>query len=93
MLLVIIPIGVIPSRSPKDIAYFIMSICAFIEGKSGHTPKDNMKETGDDTIYSPSGSSNIVRADVVAYKSTFQVLVKSYLNKCNRNIDSKQSRP
>lgn len=63
---VIIPIGVIPSRSPKDIAYFIMSVCAFIEGKSSHTPKDNMEKTGDDTIYSPSGSSNIVRADIVA---------------------------
>lgn len=82
---VIIPIGVIPSRSPKDIAYFVMSISAFIEGKPGHTPKDDMEETSDDTIYSPSGSSNIVRADIVAYKSTFQVLVKSYLNKCNRN--------
>lgn len=87
MLLVTIPIGVIPSRSPKDIAYFIMSICAFIEGKSGHTPKDNMEETGDNTIYSPSGSSNIVRADIVAYKSAFQALVRSYLNKCSRNSE------
>lgn len=46
-----------------------------------------MEETGDDTIYSPSGSSNIIRADVVAYNSIFQVLVKLYPNKCNRNSE------
>lgn len=68
-----------------------MSICAFIGGKSGHTPKDNMEETSDDTIYSPSGSSNIVSADIITLKSTFQVLVKSYLTKCIKN--SEESSP
>ncbi|KAJ6190588.1 hypothetical protein N7519_000609 [Penicillium mononematosum] len=65
-----------------------MSIYAFIGGKPGDTPKDSMKETGNDAVYSPSGSSNIVRADIVACGFTFQALV---IKKCNRS--SEESAP
>lgn len=56
-------------------------------GKTGETPKDSMEETGDGTVHSPSGSSNIVRADIVACMCTFQVLAKSYVNRCNRGSE------
>lgn len=60
------PVRIVPSRSPKGIPDFIMTIRAFIEGKSGDTPKDNMEETGDGTVHSPSSSSDVIRANIVA---------------------------
>jgi hypothetical protein len=81
-------IGIIPSPSPKDIRNYKVSVCAFIRGNPGDTPKDSMEETGNDAVYGPSGSSDIVRADIVACSFTPQTLV---IERCNRS--SEESAP
>lgn len=60
------PIGVIPFCSPKHIPNCIMTIVTFVIGGSSKTAKDCMKEAGDNTIYSASGSCDVARAYVVA---------------------------
>jgi hypothetical protein len=44
-----------------------------------------MEKARDSPVYSPSGGSNVVRADIVACRFKFQISVTSYVNRCNKS--------